>query len=482
MTPTGVNLLNLSFVNEVNDLSIGPLTLTRSYISGKVDSNTYFGYSWTHNFDIWARQIYKGALGTNPSKYTEIVVGRTVHRFNGFATDPYQPTPENDETGTTVTSDGGAIIFNDRDGTVYRFDGLQDSVGQGQNISTITSPDGTVLSFAYVSNKLKTVTSNRGYALVFDYANGSVSTACGYNLSSTVVSTGSSCAGAVVKTSYGYNNGNLVSAADANGQTTQYQYTSYPNIGPAFLTCITDPGEAGCKVANTWTYRNDLNIGIVTQQVTADNSTWKFDCSCGANAKSDPDETQPVEWTSVAEPNGAGTYTEFTAGVLSKHVDENEYPKKDQLPYLLSYFGRLPISMTYPEGNEIVWNYNGNYAPTSRTLKAKPNSGLPDLTVDAKTYPTSTSANPATRDRPVTVNDANGNETDNSYTSFGAVDWTMQPPPTTGAARSLKLYTYAQKYAYVLNSAGSLVPSSAPIWLPLTETQCQTVPGVGPAR
>ena len=468
MTPTGINLLNLSYVNEVNDLSIGSLTLTRSYISGKVDSNQYFGYSWTHNFDIWARQYTKGALGPNAQNYTEIIVGRTTHRYYGLSNSAY---PENDETGTTVTNDGGAMVFTDRDGTVYRFAGSTAS----QQISTITSPDGTALSFAYTSGKLKTVTSNRGYALVFDYAGSVVSAACGYNLSSTVVTTGTSCASAAVKTSYSYNGTNLVSSTDANGNSTQYAYTSYSNNNvPYYLTCITDPGATSCKVANTWKWRSDLGIYVVSQQTTADNSIWQFDCSCGATAKADPDEAYPVEWTSVTEPNGAGTYTEFTAGALSSHTDENgqKYP--------LEYFGRLPVSMTRPEGDKLVWSYNRNYAPSGRTLKAKPGSNLPDLAVESKTFPTSCTS--VTCNEPITIKDANGNETDYGYTDFGSVDWAMQAPPSSSAARPLKLYSYVKKSANVSNGAGSLSPASTSVQLPSAETQCQTVAGVGPGQ
>ncbi len=53
----------------------------------------------------------------------------------------------------------------------------------------------------------------------------------------------------------------------------------------------------------------------------------------------------------------------------------------------------------------------------------------------------------------------------------------MQPSPSSGAARPLKLVTYTQKYAYVKNSGGTLSPAAAPAWLPDTETQCQTYAG-----
>jgi YD repeat-containing protein len=53
----------------------------------------------------------------------------------------------------------------------------------------------------------------------------------------------------------------------------------------------------------------------------------------------------------------------------------------------------------------------------------------------------------------------------------------MQPAPSAGTARPLKLYTYVQKYAWIKNSGGTLVSANQPIWLPSTETLCQTVAG-----
>ncbi|MDT9046805.1 hypothetical protein RSW36_27180, partial [Escherichia coli] len=78
-------------------------------------------------------------------------------------------------------------------------------------------------------------------------ANGRVSAACGFNLSRTYVSTSTTCSGAALKTSYGYDGtNNLISASDVMGQATSYTW------GIAGITCVTPPGYSNCKVANTW--------------------------------------------------------------------------------------------------------------------------------------------------------------------------------------------------------------------------------------
>ena len=43
-------------------------------------------------------------------------------------------------------------------------------------------------------------------------------------------------------------------------------------------------------------------------------------------------------------------------------------------------------------------------------------------------------------------------------------------------ARPLKLTTYVQRYAWIKNSAGTLVQAATPVWVVATETQCQTAP------
>lgn len=73
--------------------------------------------------------------------------------------------------------------------------------------------------------------------------------------------------------------------------------------------------------------------------------------------------------------------------------------------------------------------------------------------------------------------DANGNQTDYTYATWGGMLSEMGAPPSAGAARPLKLFTYVQKYAYIKNAGGGLTPAATPIWLPSTETECQTVAG-----
>src|SRR5215218_6318965 len=51
LSPLGVDLSDGRFSYKTTDLSIGPLTLERSFLGGHtIDGSNYFGPNWTHNY------------------------------------------------------------------------------------------------------------------------------------------------------------------------------------------------------------------------------------------------------------------------------------------------------------------------------------------------------------------------------------------------------------------------------------------------
>jgi hypothetical protein len=133
--------------------------------------------------------------------------------------------------------------------------------------------------------------------------------------------------------------------------------------------------------------------------------------------------------------------------------------------------------ITQPEGNKVEMGYNSRGELLGNIFVAKTGSGLTTINQGLGTYP-ATCTNPVTCNEPLTVTDGRGNVTDFTYDgTHGGVLSEMQPAPTSGAARPLKLYTYVQKSAYVKNSGGTLVSTGVPIWVISTMTQCQTVAG-----
>jgi len=465
VSPTGVSLYDLAFLYDVDDFKIGTLTFSRSYMSSVVRSSEYFGEHWTHNFDIWAQDqtVSGNAVST-------VVIGRTTYKFNSWSTTPGGGAPENDEVGTTLANVGGSIVFTDRDGVVYKFA----PTSGPQKISTITRPNGEVISFVYSSGRPVRITSNFGYAIVLEYsgATSRVISACGFDLSSTYVSASTTCATAAVKVGYTYAlqgvHNNLTTATDVMGNISNYSYDYTLTDG---LTCIRRPGETACRITNVYAQKLTVNgIPIVISQTLADGSVWGFDCTCGENAIGDPDNFDPIEYTTVTYPNGRTTDTWFEKGVLFRHYDEIGRLTE------FNYFGRLLVSAKLPESNHVTYNTYGNLADNGRTYSAKPGTGLSDIVTGTKTYPAS--CIPALCYKPLTVTDSRGQVTNFTYDATHAgVLSEMQPAPATGAARPLKLYTYVQKSAYVKNSSGALVANGLPIWMISTVIQCQTVAG-----
>ncbi|MBQ1497681.1 MAG: RHS repeat protein [Sphingomonas sp.] len=457
VSPTGVDLATGSFTTSVKDLSIGPLSLERSYVTadrpGNWTSNNYFGPGWTHNFDIYARQDYFNGEATSL-----VGIGRSVYRFSGWPPSTY---PEMDELGTNLTSVGGAMVFTDRDGTVYRF-----LSGTGMvKVSTITYPDGTTLTFNYASGLPKTIVSNRGYALVFDYSSTRVISACGYNLAATNVTIATTCSGAALRVNYGYTSTRLTSVTDVLNNVASYSYDAN-----GFLSCLTDPGTTTCRITNTNTGNVYTGQPNVTAQVTADGATWGFECDCGAYAIAVPDDPYPQEGSRVTEPNGAISDMIFVRG--SPAYYKNEIGKV----YKPTYVGRTLYSIVSPEGNTANYSYNGNLVESKASFVAKSGSGLANIDSSTKTFPASCT-NPALCNLPLSITDANGNRTDYGYASWGGMTSELQPAPSALAARPLRLNTYVQKYAYVKNAGGALVAAASPVWMPDTETVCQTYAG-----
>jgi hypothetical protein len=141
-------------------------------------------------------------------------------------------------------------------------------------------------------------------------------------------------------------------------------------------------------------------------------------------------------------------------------------------------FGSFLFQATLPEGNKYVAETGPRRVVAKRTMKAKPGTGLADLVSDVGFI--GGCDGPNTRQnctKPLWTKDAKGNQTDFTYMSNGLLLTEMQPAPSTGTARPLKLFTYVQKYAYIKNSSGTLVPAAAAMWLPSSETLCQTAAG-----
>jgi hypothetical protein len=484
MSPTGLNLLDTTFVQNVQDFSVGSLTFSRSYISSNPDSGEYFGKGWTHNFDIKANyQISAGEAKTT------VIIGRETHQYYGS---PSQNYPSDYEYGTKMAMAGTSMVFTNRDGTVYTFVPIG-SNGNFQTVSSITYTNGAVITVTNVSGKPKTIVSNLGYGIVLDYSGSQVSAACGFNLAVTYITTSTTCVGTTLKASYGYatvaGKTVLQSVTDVRGNVTNYGYES-GGVAPGVINCVRDPGSSTCRITNafraTWTKKGKV---VISSQTLADGSTWQFDCSCGDNAANDPDNLYPEpEATIVTEPSGATTETVFnigskqlpTPGVAVGFADEiNRY-------FPISY-DDLPHAMTTPEGYSYQWGYTTNgRVLSSRTIKAKTGSGLPDLAVETRTFPTTgcpaySSFTTLSCNLPLTSADAKGNITTYTYDYTHGGVLTETKPADSNGVQAVVRNSYGQRYAWIKNSGGGYSQAASPVWLLLEARTCATSTTVGNA-
>lgn len=473
-SPTGVNMADASFTYSVTDIAVGPLKLERSYIgSYAIDPNTMLlGTHQTHSFDIFVTK-WVSSPGVNKA---------TAHIGASASGNYYQGTtlifPSNfdAQSGTLALSSGNYVYTDMNSGVVYTFTSAVSAAGargvSSQRVSTITFPDGRVQTFSYSSGKLKLVSDSSGYAIVFDYgSNGLTSAACGFDLAQTYVTVSSTCTGAAMKVSYGYSGSLLTSVADIMGQATTYGWSS----STTQIDCVTPPGYSTCKIANTF-YGSSIS-----QQTMADGSVWSFTASQSPGSVTDPEDPpcEGCETASYGASNGYGMSGVFTKSTPYSLTDANGNATSYRFTGAKDFYtpgpdmseGKRLIEADYPEGNKYLAEYNYYGWVTKETLQAKPGSGLADLVKEYNYVSTPCCA------KPTWVKDPKGNQTDYTFASWGGTLSEMQPAPTTGAARPLKLTTYVQKYAYVKNSGGTLVAVSTPIWLPDTETVCQTVAG-----
>jgi hypothetical protein len=500
-SPGGVNFADGSFQYHTTDLSIGPLTVERFTIapSPVPPDYTFNGANMSNNFDIFVAPNF---IKPVPAPYNMPKEYHPIVHLGGGASGMYL---QNNPPGSTASTlgalnldgnagnlswSGTAYSYSDSDGVVYVFNASVPAMAgttPSQRISTISYPDGHVRTFSYDANKhLKMVSDSSGYAIIFDWTgtstSDSISAACGFDLSQNYVTATSTCSGAALKVSYGYTSGALTSFTDVLGQVTTYTWQAVLAIPSSVISCVKPPGYATCKVQNI---QDSAGYGAIAQQIMADGTTW-LSGTDAAFVLNDP-EVMPTGCGvngGYSDPSGHSAAGSFEKSSPCELVDANGHTttytwtgatiEEIWAPPSINE-GTMLVAATMPEGDQYLAEYYGVFnSVTKQTWKAKPGSGLADRVVQtgyallcAPQYCAKVSARI----------DPKGNVTNYDYYSWGGTKSEMQPAPTTGAARPLKMYDYLQKYPYIRNSAGTLVAGPNQIWIPNSETDCQTVSG-----
>lgn len=505
ISPTGVSYANGSFNWQEQDLSIGGedgLSLSRIYLSTSADG--VFAPGWTHNLFSFIRNQpvpIPPDIMPPPPQYQawsfNVIVGNQTYIFVGGGHYPNQGRPVG--TYQSAADNGASLVYTGTntsgfytlatgDGSVINFNG-----GLNSRISNWTKPDGTRLDYSYGSNPM--VMSNRGYAIIIE----GKTKACAVNLAHTYVAPGSACPAGVPTVTYGYTAGPYTSAQLLTSVTKAGKTTTYGYVGADHLGCIKAPGQTTCKISNqygvcpenpsdpsshyTWRYFDPVIL-----QTSGTGETYSYDYGGSSQGTcnsldSNLNPTNPWQFApgivTMTTNTGAATKVQTsTAGTLMFLSD----PLGHQTTADYTGNGVYDLEQSQldkdatPEGIEGDYAYDSRGNFTTKTTKAKTGSGLPNIVMSAA-YP-ATCTDPKTCNKPSSTTDARGGVANYTYdTNSGGVLSEMQAAPTAGAARPLKLYTYVQKFAYVLNSGGALVQAAYPVWVPNTMTQCQTAAG-----
>ena len=464
ISPTGVNILDGAFTYSHVDLAIGPLKLERSHLGGPETTRAYFGATWSHNWDMYVAVKLTGTVNVN----TTVVIGRTKFHYLG------QPStgaaPDNDAVGTSVTQGASGYIFTDRDGTRYNFgwDGVP-------RVTEIDYPNGSVVNISYANSLPKVISSNSGYAIVLDSnASGVVTAACGFNLTQSVVTTSTTCAGAALKVAYSYGSATwgtaLTGFTDARGNLTTISYATTTNK-PA-VACISLPNSATCRVTNA--YDPNANFSQrVTQQTFADGSVWNFTTNGAYAGRDDQDPDTAVYSATMTAPDGGVTHFTFNGNGPTKITDPIGRPINSV------YFGQFITSATLPEGNVVQYARNSRAVDAGYIWSAKPTTGLADIYTSTKVFP-STCTNTITCNEPLSVTDANGNTTNYTYDpTHGGVLTETSPANAAGVSAVIR-HAYMQRYAWIANGSG-YVQAASPAWLLSEDRTCRTSTTIGNA-
>jgi hypothetical protein len=501
-SPGGVSLSDGSFMMSDVDLSIGPLSFERFHIGGRRDPNSPpFGPRTTHNFSIYTAANSKRRCPSNGGSNSCVVNRRPIVHMGNSASGQYSDVAStsysqnlvfgnDDESLKGSLSRIGSGVYNylDQSGTKYEFGTIAPMGGPSNSfrVENITFADGRRQTFLYdSSSRLKVVTDSSGYALAFEYnASNLISVACGYNTGVTFVSVNIGCSTAKLKSSYSYDNGHLSGVVNAAGESKSYTWSVDR------ITCVSTAKQA-CQIANT--YEDSHGSWMVSQQKMADGAIWKYQYYGRYDGVRDPDiyaDATATSTTDMTDPAGNVSRYNFMETSPVSIVDANSNETKYLFEGGKSYdspaeyptnFGSTLKSVTLPRGNKIAIEYSGPW----RTVSKRVLTGTDGKTL-TKSYGYDFSSNcstsPQTCAKPIWEKDANSAQTDYTYTSFGSVDSELQPAPTPGELRRLTKYTYVQKYAYVQNGAGGVVPAASPIWMKDSETVCQAEKDSRPAR
>lgn len=491
-----VDLLRGTFLYNNTDIVAGSdgaeIALQRLY--GVSDKGMGpFGTATTHNLHtaIYVSKFQEEPNGPGKPSYRFYVVigGNRIETFYRGYGDPnfiyeggtggYQNLSYSVWNGPYVYTGPNGEVINFGTATIGGCFSVGLSAGWCGVANNITYADGTRWDFQYENVKyLKLVTTNRGFGIGVNYANTAAGTtitqACGVNLAQNYASVAVPCPSGVPIVQYGYGCGStcgLTSYTDVGGQTTTYGLQS---LG---ITSITSPGSGSPDLTISY----HPSSGKVQSQTFANGATWQYSYSYDV-----PWDVTPFNYqTDVTSPTATFVRHEFYAEKPS--FVQDELGRRTGFTYEWAAGVRVPKTQADPEGGITSYKYgvvppytySAIRAPIEIRKLAKPGSGQADIVITQTFSSLASCANPKICEKPLTRTDANGNVTSYTYSpSHGGV--LTETGPAVNGVQPQKRFEYAQRYAWILNSAGTgYVQASNPVWVLTRERYCRTTAASG---
>lgn len=483
----GVDLTTGSFRYSAQEVSIGQpnaggLTYVRDFV----------GDGWRDNLTGTIVQEFDldPEWGPTPTSFYRVSFGSVSERFElvsgAFVQAEGSQSTLTFDAGTgkfTYSNSGVVMIYDTAYGSQAMINGVQtDTYGHKSRITSIAYPTGEAVTFHYKTgvlvdgvtptHRLQSVTNNLGYHIKFTYGRNSAPTTgeeqdAWFRIASVTGINGAvdycdptadSCSYSVTWPTATYAvSGAWTEVTDTLGRTTKYMQDGAFGGGQLVLGIRrpTSPSTNNLTV----TYDDSDRVSILSNGV----GTWTYGYADSAGVFTTT-KTDPLSkvWTYKSQ---SGT------GLLLSEKD----PLNRETTYGYDEKGRL-IRVTRPEGDADEYAYDARGNVTQVTRKAKPGSGLGDITASAS-YP-STCSNVVTCNKPTSITDPLTKVTDYTYDStHGGVLTVTAPAPTSGAARPETRFTYSALYAWYKNSSGTIVQGPSSVYRLTATAACATGAG-----
>jgi RHS repeat-associated protein len=444
------------------DLATGKFSYTSPAITIGQPGAGGLSYATTYDSGIGWRDNLSGTINQSGSIYTVSVGGASESfAYSGVFTSQQR-------LGSTMVTGGPGVLYTTSDGTVYAFEPNASTSGPDQAntslLSTVTRPDGEVLTYAYDRADLvygfifygyfyrpASITSSLGYRIVYSYSSndpviepmlGETADAWSTLLQVELqnLAFDEPAGGWPSLTFAGYFD--LPTAfTDTLNRTTSLGYGASGNV-----EVVQSPEGRAVGVQY---YLSGSNAGRV-YTATDGERVWTYSYQDVGN----------IRTTTVLDPKGDTRVVTSTiaastipAGLVVS--DTNEVGKTTSYGY--DSYGRLE-QVTLPEGNYTHYVYDDRGNVTETREAAKPGTGLADIVTRAS-FPSSCTY-PKSCNKPTYVEDARGYRTDFDYadSTHGGVESITLPAPAGAApygsgVRPQTRFSYNTVQAYY-NGAG----------------------------